>query len=171
MQCVLCREKFVDMEWHAFSRFERTNALINLAAELAQLLDMQQQLSADLLLVRFRQRSSLAYRAVECFTYSGTASSDTSDANGFQFCRSFLRGSRVSEIMFINLLKHISFATLTPTSISTIRSATIRPSIKVMRFPNVLVHPTDLYASSQSYYLRSIFTSLSCKTLCPASLV
>ncbi len=55
MPFVQLPEKIFDVERLALARVERSDALVDLRAELAELLDVRQQLPADLLLICFRQ--------------------------------------------------------------------------------------------------------------------
>jgi hypothetical protein len=52
---VLLSEKFFDVEGPALALVERANSLLDLGAELAELLDVREQSAADLLLIGVRQ--------------------------------------------------------------------------------------------------------------------
>jgi hypothetical protein len=69
MPRVLLRDKSLDIERRAFSRVERGDAFIELGAQTPQLLDMRQQLPADLLLIGFRELFDLCEGAFEDFCH------------------------------------------------------------------------------------------------------
>ena len=55
MPFVLFSQKIFDVERLALTGVQRTNALVDLGSQSAQLLDMRQQLLTNLLLIGFRQ--------------------------------------------------------------------------------------------------------------------
>jgi hypothetical protein len=56
---VLPPKEIFDVEWPALARVERTDSLIDLGAELTELLDLQQQLPFDPFLIVVRQSCQL----------------------------------------------------------------------------------------------------------------
>jgi hypothetical protein len=55
MPLVLAPKKFLDVERRALAGVERSNALVNLGAELAKFLEVRKQPPANLLLIGIRQ--------------------------------------------------------------------------------------------------------------------
>ena len=62
MPFVLLPQKIFDVERLAIAGVERTNAFVDLGSQLAQFLDVRQQLLTDLLLIRVRQIRDFRYR-------------------------------------------------------------------------------------------------------------
>jgi hypothetical protein len=71
MTRVLLRKELLDVERRAFARVEWGDAFVELGAETPQLLDMRQQLPANLLLIGFGELFDHGEGAFEDFCYVG----------------------------------------------------------------------------------------------------
>ena len=66
MSFVFPSEKIFDIERLALACIERANALVYLGAQVTQLLDMREELAANLFLIRVRQIGDLRDRYFKC---------------------------------------------------------------------------------------------------------
>ena len=71
---VLLSEKFLDVENFTLSPIERTNSVVDLGPELAELLDMRKQPAGDLLLISFREIRQFGDCQFKTLDHGGTIS-------------------------------------------------------------------------------------------------